>query len=395
MKRSYASEAVSFGQELVRIPGESGQERGVAEAVEREMRMLGYDQVERDAFGSVVGVVRGAHPGRTVLFDAHMDVVPVTDAEAWTHPPFSGAYVPASTGEEAAIWGRGSVDIKGSLAAALVALGSLDRAALAGSLILSASVGEEMIEGVALAHVLARHRADRVVICEPTSLRVGLGHKGRTGIVIEARGRAAHSSRPDEGINAVYRMMDAVAAIRALPARRDPRLGRGVCELVEIISHPYPGGSMVPPRCTARFDRRLVRGETPESVMAEMGAALDGVAGCEARYHRARLDGYTGHSVTVDDFRAAWAVDAESEMVTRARQALRAAAPRHPGLTDATFLAPYCTNGAISAGEMGIPTIIYGAGRIEVAHAIDEHVAVHELESAYHGYCALARALTT
>jgi len=382
MQITYESEVCGLCRDLVRCQSLSGQEKSVADLVQREMEMLGYDHIERDPLGNVVGVIRGAVPGRVVLFDAHMDVVPVTSAEAWRHPPFSGLQA------EGRIWGRGATDIKGSLAAALVAIGSLPRKSLAGSTIMCASVGEEMSEGLALGHVLAHHPADMVVICEPTGLQLGLGHKGRAGLVVTATGVSAHSSRPELGVNAIYRLIEAISRIRQIAPRQDDLLGCGVNELVEIISRPYPGTSMVPDGCRARFDRRLVRGETRKSVLDEMRRALAGLGAIEVHYHRAELSCYTGQSLVADDFHPAWTVSPDSEIVRRARRGLT-----QTGQRPEIYLAPYCSNGAASAGEMGLPTIIYGAGKIEDAHSVSESLSVESLLAAFRGYQGLALAL--
>ena len=237
---SHRSEIAALCQELVRCPSLSGDEGAVAAIVEREMHVLGYDEVYRDDLGSVVGIVRGARSGRVILCDAHMDTVPATQAALWRHDPFSGCRA------DGRIWGRGAVDVKGSLAAALVAIGTLDRARTAGTVVMAATVGEEMIEGIALGRVLDRVSPAAVVVCEPTALGLGIGHKGRCALVVEAEGVAAHSSRPEEGINAVYRMFDALGPLRRLKPHRDSALGESVSELVEIVSAPYPGTSMVP-----------------------------------------------------------------------------------------------------------------------------------------------------
>jgi putative selenium metabolism hydrolase len=374
--------SVALCQELVRLESPSGREESVAGAVEREMRALGYDEVQRDELGNVVGVVAGARPGGRLLMDAHMDVVPATEPERWRFAPFSGERA------EGRIWGRGTTDIKGSLAALIVAVGTLPRADLAGSIAVSASVGEELIEGFAVARVLERWPAGAVVVCEPTGLRVGLGHRGRASLVIEAEGKAAHTSRPENGINAVYRLVEALARVRALPGRLDALLDPGHSELVEISSRPYPGSSMVPYHATARFDRRLVRGETRDSVLGEVRGALAGLDGVSAHLHQGELACYTGRSIRVEAFHPGWAMEAGSEFAGRARRALEGA-----GLASDAFYAPYCTNGATTAGELGLPTLLYGAGDIGVAHAVDEAVRVDELVAATRGYQALARAL--
>ena len=383
MQTTYEAEVYTFCQELVRRESLSGQEKAVADLVEREMVMLGYDEILRDELGSVVGVIHGTQPGPRVLFDAHMDVVPVSSPEKWRFGPYSGER------DAERIWGRGSTDIKGSLAAALVAIGALPRQRVAGSVIMSASVGEEMIEGLALEHVLAHHPADRVVICEPTGLRLGIGHKGRTGLVLQAQGIPAHSSCPEKGVNAVYLMVEAISRVREITDHQDELLGSGVTELVEIISSPYPGTSMVPDGCAARFDRRLVRGETIESVLAEMRGVLDGLDGVSVRYHRGEFRTYTGKEFSMDDFHAAWAATSNSEIVRHAQRGL-AKVGQQPQL----YLASYCTNGVASAGKLGLPTIIYGAGDIEDAHGVDESVRLDELSGALLGYRALACSLT-
>ena len=379
---------ITLCQELVRLESLSGEERAAAEAVEREMRALGYDEVRRDELGSVLGVVRGARaagadaaPG-ALLFDAHLDVVPATEPEAWRFPPFSGERA------EGRVWGRGATDVKGSLAALVVALGTLPRGEIAGTFLVSASVGEEHIEGLAVGHVLAAHPVRAAIICEPTGLRLGLGHRGRASLVVQAAGRAAHTSRAENGINAVYRLTEAIARIRAMTPRTDALLGRGHIELVEVSSRPFPGSAMVPYEATARFDRRLVPGETRASVLTEMDEALAGLEGLSVRLHTGELRCYTGRSFTVEAFHPGWAVAADTPHAQRARQALEQA-----GLDRGVFYAPYSTNATATAGRLGIPTLVYGAGDISAAHAVGESIEVAELLDAFRGYQALARGL--
>ncbi|MBT3223032.1 MAG: YgeY family selenium metabolism-linked hydrolase [Proteobacteria bacterium] len=379
---SSESRVIDMCQDLVRIPSLSGEERAVAELVEEEMGALGFDQIERDELGSVVGIRHLGHSGPTLVFDAHMDVVPATEPERWGRPPFSGKR------EGGRVWGRGSTDTKGSLAAMLIAVGTAKASEFRGTLIVSASVGEEAMEGRALGVVLDRHRADVVVIGEPTGLCLGLGHKGRTSIVVEATGVAAHTSQPKNGTNAVYRMNRAIPTLRAIPMLVDDLLGEGIMELVEIASQPFPGSSMVPWACTSRFDRRLVRGETRESVLAQLKEALTPHEGLSARLHRSNLRCYTGVLCTEEVFHPCWALEPDAPIVTKALEALgRASLPITP------FYAPYCTNGSCSAGERGIPTLLFGPGHIKAAHALDESVDESQLTGALRGYRALIAAL--
>ena len=381
MEVTYSSQVIRLCQELVQAPSLPGQERRVGEIVQDYMRMLDYDRVDCDELGNILGVVEGT--GDTViLLDAHMDTVPVTEAESWRFDPHSARI------KDGRIWGRGTTDTKGSLAAALVAIGSLTGATRPrATVVMAATVGEEMMEGAALAPLLTRYRPKAVVVCEPTGLRIGIGHKGRAGVILDARGIPAHSSRPEHGLNAAYVMLEAIQRIRQLPAKRDQLLGQGVRELVEIISSPYPGTSMVPDGCRARFDCRLVRGETPETLIEEFVRACN-TRRIEVRLHQATLECYTRERITLQDYHAAWIVDPQGPLVTAAQRAMRGA-----GLCSETWVAPYCTNGATSAGEYGIPTIVYGAGDVTDAHVVNESLSISELERAFLGYQALVREL--
>ena len=113
-------------------------------------------------------------------------------------------------------------------------------------------------------------RPDIVVIGEASGCNVKIGQRGRAEIVVETFGVPAHSANPEKGVNAVYAMCRVVEAIRALPTSEHPVLGKGILELTDIKSSPYPGSSVVPAYCRATYDRRLLVGETPESVLAPL-----------------------------------------------------------------------------------------------------------------------------
>ncbi len=361
---------VELCRELVRIPSPSGGEGRLAGFVAERMEACGL-QVETARLGSVLGVLGGRCPGPTLLLDAHLDTVPVPDPSAWTHDPFGGEV------DQERLWGRGSADTKGSLAAMICAAGALD--SFSGTLLVLASVCEEDMTGMALSDVLDRHPVDLVLVGEPTSLRLGVAQKGRAGLLVEARGRSAHTSRPELGENAVYRMMEAVSRIRALPLPVDPELGSGVCELVEIGSAPMPSAGMVPHLCTARLALRLLPGETAALAEGRIEAGLRGLDGVTVRLARSSRRCYTGLEIAMDEFVPAWR-NRDSLLEKRLLEALRTA----------PFAAPYTTN-ASAAAVRGIPTFLLGPGSIEEAHAVDEWIALDQLTAAVGCYLAAAR----
>jgi putative selenium metabolism hydrolase len=376
---SQREQVSAFTRELVQAQGLAGQERAAAQVCERWMKQLGYDEVWIDRYGSVVGRRRGVGPGRTIHFDGHIDTVPATSLEKWRHDPFGGEL------SDGKIWGRGSSDMKGPVAAMICAAAFVPREQFKGAIAVSASIGEEELEGPALAAILKEHPADVVIIGESSELKIGIGQKGRAGIQIETRGAPAHSSRPEEGVNAVYKMLDVIARVRALPAPTDPVLTPGISELVEIVSSPYPGTSIVPDGCRVRLDRRLVQGETRDSVLATFRDALRGLDGVEVRYLQVTLPCYTGETIVADDFHPAWVTPRDSDVVKRVERALASV-----DLPIDYFTARYCANGSASAGEMSIPTLIFGPSTPTVAHIVDEYIEVDQLVRGAEAYAAIS-----
>ena len=362
---------VDLCQALVRIPSVSGDEGRLSAFVAERMEAIGLC-VETDRFGGVLGRRDGGRPGSTLLFDAHLDTVPVPDAAAWSRDPFGGEV------EDGCLWGRGAADTKGSLAAMLCAAEALGP--FAGTLLVSASVGEEDLTTAALSHALDRHRPDLVIVGEPTSLRLGVAQKGRAGVVVEAIGRSAHSSRPELGVNAASRMMEAVARIRALPLAEDPELGCGVCELIEIRSEPDPSPGMVPHRCVARFALRLLPDESAEGALARIAEAIGDLEGVTARLARLERRAFTGATLELVEAIPGWR-SRDAALETRLLAAL--------GTTP--FAAPYTTN-ASAAAALGIPAFLLGPGSIDQAHSVDERVPLVELAAAPGAYLAVARA---
>jgi putative selenium metabolism hydrolase len=367
----------AFTLDLVRTPSPSGAEGGVAALVRAEMERLGY-AVEVDELGDVVGTL-DAGPGPCVLFDAHMDTVGVTDPAAWSADP-------AGELRDGRLYGRGSTDMKGPLAALIH--GAAAAPLRAGRVVVSASIAEEMIEGFATVAVAGRVRPDVAVICEPSSRRVVVGQRGRAELIVEVDGRPSHSSRPDLGVNAVEAMADVLRAARGLPLPSHPQLGPAILVATDVISRPYPALSVLPDRCTVTFDRRTLPGEGEDEVLAALPAAVEAAVAAHGATGRVeigvdRFDAYTGARVEAANFAPAWYTGAGAPVARAALDAL-GAEPGHWA---------FCTNGSGTAA-LGIPTIGYGPGDETLAHRVDEHIALAELHAGARGYAALAAALT-
>ncbi len=368
---------------LVAARSYSTEEGDVAAVLRDELAGFGFD-VTVDEIGNVIGTLR-LGDGPTVLLDSHLDTVVVVDPAEWTRKP-SGEIV------DGRAYGRGTVDMKGPMAACVHGVATLKDLSV-GTIVLSGSVAEELVEGPALVRVAEQVQPDYVVICEATARQVARGQRGRAEVLVEVAGKSCHSAHPSAGLNAAEVMADVISGLRAIPAPQHPTLGEGILVLTDVMSHPYPGRSVVPERCVATFDRRTLVGETEQDVLAPVRAIVDEVTarwGTKATVSIAEDDytAYTGAQVQAPNFAPAWLVDEEAAIVTAAVEGLRSA-----GLDAAVGHYKFCTNGSGTAGHLGIPTIGYGPGDEDQAHTVDESIALSDLRVGAQGYAAIVSGL--
>ncbi|HEY6057199.1 MAG TPA: M20/M25/M40 family metallo-hydrolase, partial [Candidatus Limnocylindrales bacterium] len=216
---------------------------------------------------AAAGVSEGGGPHTpTLMLYGHLDTVGLGSMTAPLEPRIDGDR----------LFGRGAYDQKAGLAAALVATREAVRTGIRGRVILVA-VADEEAASTGIQEVLRHVRADGAVVTEPTEMAVGIGHRGFVWIEIEVHGKAAHGSRPNLGVDAIFRAGPVIVALERhterLAARPHSLLGSGLlhASLIE-------GGSemaTIPDRCLLSVERRTLPGETPEGVLAEIEAVLD------------------------------------------------------------------------------------------------------------------------
>ena len=384
-------EVLELCTRLIQAESYSGNEKAVGGILTDYFKARGFDEVIVDGYGDVIGCVRGKRPGPRVLFDGHMDTVPVTDPEKWEYPPFEASI------HEDRMYGRGTSDMKGALGAMACAAAGFARDTdrdFAGEVYVAGVVHEECFEGVAARSISALVKPDYVVIGEASELNLKIGQRGRAEIVVETFGKAAHSANPEKGINAVYQMTKVIEAIRNLPPTEHPVLGKGILELTDIKSSPYPGASVVPDYCRATYDRRLLVGETKESVLQPLRELLDALQRENPELHAqvsfamGEETCYTGEKITGERFFPGWLFNRDEPFVQKIYGELMTLG-YNPKITQYNF----CTNGSHYAGEAGIKTIGLGPSRENLAHTRDEYVEVEQLLGAADCYEHIMRAL--
>ncbi|HCU07557.1 MAG TPA: YgeY family selenium metabolism-linked hydrolase, partial [Clostridiales bacterium] len=234
---------IALCQSLIRAGTLSGEEGPVANLLIQFFRENDFDDIRTDAYGNVIACIKGNRPGKKLLFDAHMDTVPVSDPSVWTVDPWGGEI------KDGRLYGRGATDMKGSLAAMMCAAAAFagdTQKDFPGEIYIAGVVHEECFEGIASREISKSVKPDYVVIGEASDLNLKIGQRGRAEIVVETFGKPAHSANPEKGLNAVYKMADVIKAIKTLIPTEHPVLGKGILELTDIKSSPYPGASVVP-----------------------------------------------------------------------------------------------------------------------------------------------------
>lgn len=391
MEKEREEQVISLCQKLIQQKSYSGEESGVVGVLSENMKQMGFDEVTVDKYGNIIGCIKGNRPGKKVLFDGHIDTVPVTEEAEWLYPPFAAEI------HDGKIYGRGTSDMKGAVAAMTCAASNYAKDTgkdFAGEIYVAGVVHEECFEGVAAREISKNVRPDYVVIGEASQLNLKIGQRGRAEIVIETFGKPCHSANPEKGINAVYKMAKVIGAIRTLVPTHHPVLGDGILELTDIKSAPYPGASVVPEYCRATYDRRLLVGETKESVLEPINGLLEKLMAedpelkVKASYAVGRERCHTGNEIEGERFFPGWLYDKDDDFVQAVYTKLT-----DKGFTPEITQYNFCTNGSHYAGEAKIKTFGLGPSRENLAHTLNEYVEIEQLTKVTECYYGVMEAL--
>jgi acetylornithine deacetylase len=324
------------------VPDGAGEEEGAAYVADalRDMGLEVEVWAPEPGRPNVVGVLPGTGGGRSLMLNAHTDTVGVEGMDA----PFTPRV------EDGRMYGRGTQDMKGSLAAQLAAVRALQSAGveLAGDVIVAAVIDEEH-KSRGTEAVVERYDADGAVVTEPTDLELVLAHKGFAWIDVETRGRAAHGSRPDEGVDANMHIGRVLGRLDRLETELRRREGHRLVGAPSLHAAQIEGGSapsVYAARCRLRVERRTIPGETEAEARREVQSILDALA---------EEDPAVDASCTVAFARRPFEAVADSAVAAAVRAAgtdVRGEAPPDAGQT-------FWTDAALLA-EAGTDTVVLG-----------------------------------
>jgi acetylornithine deacetylase/succinyl-diaminopimelate desuccinylase family protein len=311
---------------------------------------------------SVLGVARGSGGGRSLMLNAHLDTVGTAGMEN----PLSGRV----HGDR--LYGRGSLDMKGSLAAIMLAGRAAAQRDLRGDVVIAA-VADEEAGSIGTEALLERVRTDAAIVAEPTWLRLAIAHRGFVGLEVEVAGRAAHGSRPERGIDAIVLMGRVLVGLEALDRRLQSAARHRLLGTASAHASVIEGGqelSSYPGRCVLLAERRTLPGETAEDAQRELAAILQG-AGRDDPDFRAE--------VRIPFARDAYELAPDDPFVE--------VVGRHAGRPEIVGMPFWADSGLIAAA--GIPTVLFGPGG-EGLHEIEEWVELADLRRCVEVYVSVA-----
>jgi acetylornithine deacetylase len=307
------------------------------------MRALGLETCVQELApkrANAVGVLRGAGGGRSLMWNAHLDTVGIAGMTA----PFSGEI------RNGKLFGRGSQDMKGSLAAMLAAAKALLDAGirLKGDLVLAA-VADEENESIGTVHLLQTHPTDSAIVTEPTDMQLCLAHRGLIYYEVRVDGKAAHGSRYDLGVDAILHMGRFLAELEKLGADLRGRAPHSLVGPPSLHASLISGGTEIstyPAECVIQFEWRPIPGQSETKCTREVQSILDRLSAADPRFKS---------SLRVFQVRSPHEVSPQAEIVQVVENVMQACFGKKPIHTGA----PFWTDAALLAGA-GIEAIILG-----------------------------------
>ena len=294
----YRADMSRFLRDMIAIPSESCEEEGVVKRIAEEMNKLGYDKVEFDKLGNVIGWMGSGD--KIIAIDSHIDTVGIGNINNWEADPYQGYET------DTIIYGRGGSDQEGGMASATYGAKIMKDLGLIPDgykIMVVGSVQEEDCDGMCWQSIVneyfdgpedARSKIEFVISTEPTDGGIYRGHRGRMEIRVDVRGISCHGSAPERGDNAIHKMAEIIENVRdlnendaaddkeikGLVKMLDPKynpdhyedarfLGRGTCTTSQIF-YTSPSRCAVADSCAISIDRRMTAGETWDSCLKEI-----------------------------------------------------------------------------------------------------------------------------
>lgn len=417
----YKADMTKFLRDLIRIPSESCEEKSVIERIAEEMKKVGFDKVDIDPMGNVLGYMG---TGKTLIgIDAHIDTVGIGNKDNWNFDPYEGYE------NDVEIGGRGTSDQEGGIVSGVYGAKIMKDLGLLNDkyqVVVVGTVQEEDCDGLCWEYICkeSKIKPEFVISTEPTDGGIYRGQRGRMEIRVDVKGISCHGSAPERGDNAIYKMADILQDIRSLnendakdsteikglvkmleekynPQYKEANfLGRGTVTVSQIF-YTSPSRCAVADSCSISLDRRMTAGETWESCLEEI-RNLPNVKkyGAEVSMYNYDRPSWTNLVYPIECYFPTWVIP-EDHVVTKTLE------EAYKGLFGTERVGPtpeidkerkarpltdkwtFSTNGVSIMGRNGIPCIGFGPGAEAQAHAPNEKTWKQDLVNCAALYAAV------
>jgi len=383
LAENYQPDMTRFLRDMIRLPSESRLEKEVVERVKAEMEIVGFDNVDIDPMGNILGTIgNGKH---LIALDAHIDTVGVGNKEIWEFDPYEGYE------DDVVIGGRGASDQEGGMASMVYAGKIIKDLGLEGdyTLMVVGTVQEEDCDGLCWQYIIKESglKPEFVVSTEPTDGGIYRGQRGRMEIKVAVKGVSSHGSAPERGDNAIFKMGRILGELEALHGRlkTDDFLGKGSLTVSEIF-YTSPSRCAVADGCTISIDRRLTAGEDKALALQQI-RDLPAVRAADAQVSMYTYDkpSFTGLVYPTDCYFPSWVIPENHVVTQSAVAAYKSLFEKEPRVDKWTF----STNGVSIMGMFGIPCVGFGPGKESEAHAPNEKTWKADLVRCAAFYAAL------
>jgi len=380
---SYQPDMTRFLRDMIRLPSESCQEKAVVERIKEEMEKVGFDKVEIDPMGNVLGTIgNGKH---MIAMDAHIDTVGVGNRDNWEFDPYEGYE------DDEVIGGRGASDQEGGMASMVYAGKIIKDLGLEDdyTLVVVGTIQEEDCDGLCWQYIIKESglKPEFVVSTEPTDGGIYRGQRGRMEIKVEVKGVSSHGSAPERGDNAIFKMGRILGELEELHGRlkTDDFLGKGSLTVSEIF-YTSPSRCAVADGCTISIDRRLTTGEDKEFALQQIrNLPAAKAANAQVSMYPYDKPSYTGLVYATDCYFPSWVIPEDHKVTQTAVATYTSLFESEPRVDKWTF----STNGVSIMGMFGIPCVGFGPGKESEAHAPNEKTWKADLVRCAAFYAAL------
>ncbi|HKL12742.1 MAG TPA: M20/M25/M40 family metallo-hydrolase [Halanaerobiales bacterium] len=381
----YWNDIESFASKMIKIKSYSGEEKELADFVLNKFEELDYDEIWRDKAGNVVGKIKGANSDKSLILNCHLDTVSVGNEEAWEYPPFSGEV----TEEE--IWGRGASDTKGTFALQVYSAAILKKEDMLPDYdIYVTGVVHEEDSGLGSIILSKNIDADYAIVGEATENDIAIGHRGRIRYDVHIKGRAAHASIPEEGINPHFFMAKFIEKLKYFELEVDEFFGKSSLAPT-IVKSNEDSSNIIPGEIVLTIDYRNVPSDTPEKIEEKLQKIIDAIdyeGEVVIDRYKFKVRCYTGLEEEAYQGEPAFSIPNDHELVIKAKNILEKSLDQDVKIKKWEF--------ATDSGhykEKGVDVIGFSPAEIKYCHTVEDKINKKMMKKGLIGYISLLKEL--